>query len=117
MWWGPTFRDAQTSGDNYAVGKKLRKTYKGNVAPLPYDATWLVELAQSLLPEETQIIESLRKTTTIVGFCSCGCGKPYFIDPRSRDWNFGENITLLGDGKTVILTVLKDKRVASIEVY
>ena len=117
MWWGPTFSSAQRSGDSYVLGKKLRKTYKDKVAPLSYDTTSLVMLAEKLIPEENQIIESLRKITTILGFCPCGCGQPYFLDTRSRDCDFGENITLVGDGKTIILTVTKDKRVASIKEY
>jgi hypothetical protein len=105
------------SGSNYAAGKQLRKTYKDKTAPLAYDPTWLVEAARSQIPDRPDIIESLKKSTTIVGFCPCGCGQPYFIDPRSRDWDFEENVILQAGGKSVVLDVMGDGRVGSVEEY
>jgi len=105
------------TGSNYAAGKHLRKTYKDKTAPLPYDPTWLVEAAEKQVPGERQVIESLKKSTTIIGFCPCGCGQPYFIDPRSGDWDFEENVVLQADGKSVVLDVMGDGRVGSVEEY
>lgn len=110
-------RTGRGSGSNYAVGKKLHKTYKDKTAPLAYDPTWLVEAAEKQIPGERQIIESLKKSTVIVGFCPCGCGKRYFIDPGSKTWDFGKNVTLQGDGKSAVLDVMRDGRVGSVEEY
>lgn len=95
----------------------MDKQYKDQIAPLPYDPTWLVELANIQIAEEKQIIESLKLCTTVVGFCGCGCGDPYFIDPESKDWDFDYNAVLeREDGTDIILDIMKDKRVGSIEI-
>jgi hypothetical protein len=110
-------RAGRGSSSNYAAGKQLHKTYKEKVAPLPYDPTWLVEAAKKQVPDEREIIESLKRSTTIIGFCPCGCGKSYFIDPRSKAWDFDRSITLQADGKSAVLDIMKDGRVESVEEY
>ena len=93
------------------------KTFKDIVAPLPYDPSWLIELAKKQIPEEPEIIKSLELCTTIVGFCSCGCGDPYFIDPGSGQWDFDYNLVLeREDHIEIILDIMKDKRVGRIEI-
>jgi hypothetical protein len=98
--------------------RKLREKYKGKLAPLPYDPTWLVELAKEQIPEETDIIDSLKLCTTIIGFCPCGCGAPYFLDPESDDWELQEDISLFKPGRwggtTIFISVSTNKRIASI---
>ncbi len=116
-WWRLRPRAGSHAGSNYAVGKNLHKTYKDKVAPLPFDATWLIEAAEMQIPDERQIIESLKKSTTIIGFCPCGCGKTYFIDPNSKAWDVGRNVPLQGDGKSAVLDVMKDGRVGAVEDY
>lgn len=95
----------------------MDKQYKDQIAPLPYDPTWLVELAIKQIPNEKEIIDSLKLCTTVVGFCSCGCGDPYFIDPNSKDWDFDFNEVLeREDGIDIILDIMKDKKIGSIEI-
>jgi hypothetical protein len=95
----------------------MDKHYQDQIAPLPYDPTWLVELAEKQIPDEKQVIESLKLCTTVVGFCDCGCGDPYFIDPESKDLEFDYNEVLeREDGICIILDIMKDKRVGSIEI-
>ena len=95
----------------------MKKQYKDQIAPAPYDPTWLVELAEKQIPDEKQIIESLRLCTTVVGFCGCGCGDPYFINPKSEEWDFDYNEILeREDGIDIILDVMRDKRVGHIEI-
>lgn len=110
-------RAGRGSGINYAAGKKLHKAYKDKIAPVAYDPTWLVEAAEKQIPGERQIIESLKKSTMIVGFCPCGCGKAYFIDPNSKAWDFGKNVALESDGKSAVLDVMRDGRVGAVEEY
>ncbi len=110
-------RAGRGSGSNYAAGKKLHQSYNDKLAPLPYDPAWLVEAAEKQIPDERQIIESLKKSTTIIGFCPCGCGKAYFIDPNSKAWDLGKSVTLQGNGKTAVLDVMKDGRVGAVEEY
>jgi hypothetical protein len=96
---------------------KMDKKYEIQIAPLPYDSNWLIELAKKQIPNEKKIINSLKLCTTIVGFCGCGCGDPYFIDLESDDWDFDYNKVLKReDGIDIILDIMKDKRVGSIEV-
>lgn len=101
---------------------KMRKRYKGKVAPLPYDPTWLIELAKEQIPEETDFINSLKSCTTIVGFCPCGCGAPFFIDPESIDWDPipREAITLYKKDRWdthIILTPMTDGRIGSLHEF
>jgi hypothetical protein len=97
--------------------EKLRKKYKGKLAPSPYDPTWIVELAKKQIPEETEIINSLKLCTTVIGFCPCGCGEPYFIDPASKDWNVADNIELNKEDRWetgIFVTVMTDGRIGTI---
>lgn len=95
----------------------MDKRYKDKIAPLPYDPTWLVELAKIQLPEKFELIASLKLCETIVGFCECGCGDPYFIDPKSDEWDFDYCEELeREDGIDIILDIMKDRRVGSIEI-
>ncbi len=110
-------RTGSHSGSNYAAGKQLHRTYKDKTAPLPYDPTWLVEAAEKQIPEEQRIIESLKESTTIIGFCPCGCGKAYFIDPKSKSWDFDRSVTLQSNGKSAVLDVMRDGRVGAVEEY
>jgi hypothetical protein len=82
-----------------------------------YDSSWLVELAERQLPEKPEIIEALKRCTSAVGFCGCGCGDPYFIDPESEEWDFLYNETLVrGDGIEIILDVMKSGRIGFVEI-
>ncbi len=107
----------RSTGTVYGVGKKLRKSHAGQTAPMPYDPTHLVNLAEEQIPDDIEIIKSLKNSTTILGFCPCGCGQPFFIDPRSAVWSKVEHITLLSPHETVVLHVVLGKRVGSIEQY
>src|SRR5437667_3009920 len=94
----------------------LQKIFKNRTAPLNYNPLWVVKLAEAQIPEETKLIEALKNCTSVIGFCSCGCGDPYFIDPESEDWKFKENIILeREDGIDIILDVMKDFRIGAIE--
>ena len=96
---------------------KMDKNYKDISAPVQYDPAWLIELAKKQIPNEAEIIDSLKSCTTIVGFCGCGCGDPYFIDPDSEDWSFDYNVELQReDGVDIILDIMKNKRIGSIEI-
>jgi ABC-type multidrug transport system fused ATPase/permease subunit len=95
--------------------RKLRKRYKGKSAPLPYDPTWLVELAKEQIPEETEIINSLKLCTTIIGFDEYG--DIYFIDPKSVERNPRDNIRLYKKNRwetEAWISVSTDKRIISI---
>ena len=95
--------------------RKLHKKYKGKVAPLPYDPTWLVELAKEQIPEETDIINSLKLCTTIIGFSTFG--DIYFNDPESTDWQTRNSIIIYKKDKwesEIWVTVSDDKRIISI---
>ncbi|MDH3975423.1 MAG: hypothetical protein OEV42_14180 [Deltaproteobacteria bacterium] len=95
----------------------MKKQFKDQIAPFPYDPAWLIKLAEKQIPEETEIIASLKSCTTIVGFCECGCGDPYFIEPDSSDWDFDYNKILeREDGIDIILDVMRNKRIGSIEI-
>lgn len=93
------------------------KEYNGKVAPLKYDPTWVVNLAEEQIPEETEIIENLKKCTTILGFCNCGCGSPYFIDPDSHEWDFDYcEVLERKNNYEIVLDIMRDKRIGSIEL-
>jgi hypothetical protein len=96
---------------------EMRKQFEDQIAPLPYDPAWLIELANKQIPNETEIIASLKSCTTVIGFCDCGCGDPYFLDPDSDSWDFDYCEELIReDGIDIILDVMKDKRIGSIEI-
>jgi hypothetical protein len=79
----------------------------------PYDPSWLVALAEEQLPDSVELHEALRKCTRIRG--------NYFVNSRSpnkpgSEWQFDRSITLEHpDFDDVIIDVLKDGRVGSIE--
>lgn len=95
----------------------MHKRFKDKIAPLPYDPTWLIELAKKQIPDEIDIIDSMKLCTSVVGFCGCGCGDPYFIDPESEDWDFDYNKVLeREDGIDIVLDIMKDKRIGRVEI-
>jgi hypothetical protein len=85
-----------------------------------YDPTWVVELFQEQLnlelPEGRLILENLKRCTEPVSYCSCGCGDPYFIVPKSPAWKFRGNITAYKDHTLVILDLMEDFSIGSIEI-
>jgi len=99
----------------------MRRQHKDNVAPFSYDPTWLVELAEKQISQKTDIINSLRLCTTVIGFCNCGCGRLYFVDPISDDWDFHQVIKLTGENtpwwieNEIVLTIMKDQRIGAIK--
>ncbi len=92
------------------------KHHEGKIAPVEYDPSWVVKLAEEQIPEEVEVIENLKKCTTIIGYCDCGCGSPYFIDPKSEKWNFDYNKILEKDSNgNIILDIMRDKKIGSFE--
>lgn len=92
-------------------------THENITAPVPYDPTWVVELAEKVIPEEKEIIEALKECTTIVGFCGCGCGEMYFIDTQSKEWNHSYDIILERENDfDVIISVMWSKKIGSIGI-
>lgn len=87
----------------------------------PYDPTWAVKAFRNRRfpiqePEET-ILKNLEKCKEVVGYCDCGCGDPYFIDPDSDEWNSMTTLLCMIGTKAVILDVLTDLRVGAIETF
>lgn len=92
-------------------------TYENITAPAPYDPTWVVQLAEKVIPEEKEIIEALKGCITIVGFCKCGCGHMYFVNPGSKEWNFDyDELLEREDDFDIIISVLKDKKIGCIGI-
>jgi hypothetical protein len=85
-----------------------------------YDPTWVLELFRERLDpgchEACLILESLALCTHPVCRCSCGCGDPYFVDPKSPAWKFRTNVTAYRDHTLVILDIMEDWSVGSIEM-
>jgi hypothetical protein len=87
-----------------------------------YDPTWVVDLFEKKLnPENSeamQILGNLRHCTKPVCYCSCGCGDPFFIDPKGKDWKLKENITAYDRESEilVILDIMEDLSIGSIEL-
>ncbi len=79
-----------------------------------YDPAWLVQLAKDQYPDYKWLHESLEGCTKIKSGC-------YFVDPKKpnepgSEWQFKESITLVHPEKEeVVLDILKDGRVGSIE--
>lgn len=88
-------------------------------AKVPYDPEWAVSLFRSKLdpadPETAIILENLGKCREVVGFCDCGCGAPYFIDPDGADWSPTSNPCCMQGSVAVILDVMSDLRIGAIE--
>jgi len=96
---------------------QITKTHKGITAPIAYDPSWIIKLAELQINDHPELIAALRNCTTVVGFCSCGCGDPYFIDPNSKGWDFSENIVLeREDGVDIVLDVMKNGYIGQIEI-
>jgi len=85
-----------------------------------YDPAAFVELFRTVLspefPQTALILENLGKCLHPVAFCKCGCGQPYFIDPKSPQWQFMMNITAYSGSTLVILDIMKDWSIGSIEL-
>ena len=81
----------------------------------------VIESAEDQIPkrtDKTDIINSLKLCITVVGFCNCGCGALYFIDPQSSDWSVEDNIVLDKEdhwGRGIILTVITGRRIGRLE--
>ncbi|MHB0871421.1 MAG: hypothetical protein ACYC5J_18470 [Chloroflexota bacterium] len=86
-----------------------------------YDPTWIVELARVRYPQDLRLQQALAACTRVVRRCLCGCGTHYFVDLSSErageESDFGLRIALQReDGPAVVVDLLPDGRVASIEV-
>jgi hypothetical protein len=93
----------------------LIKEYKNQIAPCKFNPSEIIKLASKQLPEKPEIIEALKNCQLIVGFCDCG--DPYFVNPETEEYNFNSNVILEKENGTVIvLDVMKDGRIGSIEV-
>ncbi|OPY88313.1 MAG: hypothetical protein A4E71_00524 [Smithella sp. PtaU1.Bin162] len=100
---------------------KFIKRFTGRMpkkkTPCSYDPSWVVNLAESQMPEDAELINELKKCTKVVAYCGCGCGDPYFVRPHSEDWVFDHNVVLeREDGTDVILDVMKNGRIGGIEI-
>ena len=85
-----------------------------------YDPTWVVELAKAQYPDDGRLHSALAECTTVIRFCDCGCGTPYFVgvepDDAGERSDFGIRLSLeREDGSAVIVDLLPDGRVACIE--
>lgn len=85
-----------------------------------YDPNLVVALFESSLnlaiQENQKVLDSLKHCTHPVAYCSCGCGQPYFVDPKGPDWKFRSNLTCWDEGKLYVLDIMEDWSVGSIEV-
>ena len=104
-------------GGLYGVGRKLASSHQGQTAPVPFDSSSLVQLAKSQIPDRPEITRALEDAKTILGFCPCGCGQPYFVDSRSPRWHKIEDIVLHDGGKSIILHVVDGGKIGSIEEF
>jgi len=74
-------------------------------------------LAETKIADKLEIIENLKKCTMVIGFCGCGCGDPYFIDPNSKEWNCDYSEVLeREDGVDIIIDIMRDKTIGRIEI-
>lgn len=85
-----------------------------------YDPSWIVQLARTQYPEDLRLHQALAACTRVLRYCDCGCGTPYFVDlspeTAGEESEFGLRITLEREaGPTVVVDLLPDGRVASIE--
>ncbi len=85
-----------------------------------YDPTWIVDLAKQQYPEDLRLHMALASCTRVVRYCDCGCGAAYFVDLSSEtageESDFGMQVVLnREDGPAVVVDLLPDGRVASIE--
>lgn len=85
-----------------------------------YDPTPVLELARQQYPEDLLLHRAIAECTTVVSYCACGCGTPYFVDllaeSAGEESEFGLRVTLeRPDGGTIAIDLLPDGRVACIE--
>ncbi|MCL4371676.1 MAG: hypothetical protein M1380_12370 [Chloroflexi bacterium] len=85
-----------------------------------YDPTWIVELAKAHYPEDLRLHQALAACTRVLHLCDCGCGTAYFVelssDVAGEESDFGLRVALQReDGPAVVVDLLPDGRVASIE--
>ena len=85
-----------------------------------FDPVWVVELFNDTLPSDFPhrelVLKNIAKCTKPVGYCSCGCGSPYFIDSKGPDWKFMTNLCAYKDHLEVILDVMEDYSIGFIEL-
>ena len=86
----------------------------------PYDPTWIVDLARAQYPQDLRLHQALAACTGVHHYCDCGCGTPYFVDfareEAGEESEFGMRVVLRReDGSSVVVDLLPDGRVASIE--
>jgi len=85
-----------------------------------FDPSWVVELYRERLPddypEKKTLLDNLKLCTKPINFCSCGCGSPYFIEPKTPQWKFRCNISAYKDHTQVILDIMDDWSIGSIEI-
>lgn len=85
-----------------------------------FDPRWVVELFNDTLPSEFPqrdlVLANIAKCTKPIGYCSCGCGSPQFIDPKGPDWKFMTNLCAYRDHLEVILDVMEDHSIGFIEL-
>lgn len=84
-----------------------------------YDPSFILSLFRKKLNPESEealkVLDSLDKCTNPVSYCSCGCGDPYFVDPKGKDWKFRTNLTLWYDKTLYVLDIMEDWTVGAIE--
>ncbi|WP_109437039.1 hypothetical protein [Aquimarina sp. AU119] len=83
-----------------------------------YNPEWLAQIAEKQIPEEIEIIRSIRNCTQIY-WESRAYG--YFVNPKNAnlpnsEWQFEQNITLQDKKEgELILDILTDKKIGGIE--
>ena len=85
-----------------------------------YDPGPIVELFKSRLDlereEARKILASLERCVHPLAYCSCGCGNPYFVDPKGPDWKFKTNVAAWRDETLYVLDIMDDWSVGGIEI-
>jgi hypothetical protein len=84
-----------------------------------FDPSFLVELFTEALDDSEDskiILTNLAKCKEPVLYCKCGCGSPYFIDPKSPEWKFMANVDVWSEGKLYVLDIMQDLSIGSIEI-
>ncbi len=85
-----------------------------------YDPSFILKLFRAKLNSESvearKVLESLATCTHPVAYCTCGCGDPYFVDPKSADWKFMTNLSLWHAKTVYVLDIMEDWTVGAIEI-
>jgi hypothetical protein len=84
-----------------------------------FDPSFLVPLFAEVLndsEDSKSILANLALCTHPVSYCRCGCGSPYFIDPKSSGWKFKTNVDVWYEGKLYVLDLMQDLRIGFIEI-